>query len=301
MKTKRIFKKIFIAVDYYFKAISILKNNPDLFRYILYSWSVTLIVFFAAFIIYVSACLSNIIKWAKTLSVPEKFNQAVIQASNKILAALNKIAVKKIEIDQALIEEHAITAWLCVFGAVIAFLIALAIQDFLRTNITNKMTYEIERIITGKVLKAKKNKEKRTFWGYIKLIFQVIKKFIKKAILFLLTIIAVIILYNIPVLGKIVSFFSAGYCTGLFYLNSVFERRKTKQKRKKRKILKNFWLVITFGWISLGVVLIPFINVIFMPLNIIAGTIIAVEKVDRRKQSFTKSSAKVKRKRTAKH
>ena len=292
IKFSCILKKIFIAVYYYIKAIKTLKNNPNLFRCVVSSWYISLKVFFYAFLVYLPTIFINKI-WLEKVEVPKNFEQNAIKSVNQMVSdsKILQTILKIMEIKQSSLEENAMVICVCLLTGIIFLLIAFILHDFCTSNINRKIIFVVEKITTGKVLKGKDDKSSKSFWYFIKLIFMIIKK----SIILLLTIILLIALCYIPMMGKIITLFFSGYFPGIFYLNIIFKKRKISQKRKKRRILKNIWLVVSFGWISIGIVLIPFINIILMPLNIIAGTMIAVEKVDRRKQSFTRSHPRTKK------
>ena len=98
----------------------------------------------------------------------------------------------------------------------------------------------------------------------------------------LLVALLVLILWLIPVinvLAPLVWFLWSGWLLGLQYLDYGADTRQVSFENMKARARQHRWLVGSFGCLTLTLTMVPMINLLVMPVAVIAGTLIWLERV----------------------
>jgi CysZ protein len=150
-------------------------------------------------------------------------------------------------------------ATLVVFGAILA----LGITSIIAAPIYDFVSQAVERELTGKVVQTV---------GWTQFLSALVSEFKKILFIFCLT----IILLFIPVLN-VISIAIAALLLGWDFFDYPLSRRGWPLKQRLRLVRREGWRILGFGvWL-----VIPFVQVLFMPLAVVGGTMLALEALER--------------------
>ena len=155
--------------------------------------------------------------------------------------------------------------------AVPSLLLYYILQNIINSWFYKRLSRQVEKIVLGKVIAGKKQGFFQAIFQSIADLFSSLGDLLKVALLFLL-------LNLIPILGQLASLILLAYRSAKSYLNYVLERRDLNYKQIKSKLRAKFGMVVGFGFACLLAMLIPILN----PITIVAGTLLAIEHIDKR-------------------
>ena len=98
----------------------------------------------------------------------------------------------------------------------------------------------------------------------------------------LLILFVVGVIYFIPVINVLASaiwFLWSGWLLGMQYIDFGADNRQVPFEVMLERLKTKRWLVLTFGAIVLSLTMIPLVNLVIMPIAVIAGTLIWVEQL----------------------
>ncbi len=147
---------------------------------------------------------------------------------------------------------------------VVAIVAALLMVTVIASPIYEVISVAVERDITGKEPPAQN-------W---KTIFRVMLAEIKKAVFILLISLGLLFLPGMNVL----SFFGAAIMVGWGFYDYVPARYGMSFSERLGLLRQDFWKVLGLGlWL-----VIPFVQIVLMPLAIVGGTVLGVERLQKR-------------------
>lgn len=101
----------------------------------------------------------------------------------------------------------------------------------------------------------------------------------------LLVLILVVVLWVLPginILASVLWFLWSGWLLGIQYIDYGADNRQIPFLQMKQRVRSRPWLVLSFGCVVLGLTMLPLVNLVVMPVAVIAGTLIWVEALDDR-------------------
>ena len=284
--------KIFIGVGYYFKGISFWLHHRRLWKYAIIPWIIAIIAALIAlallpFIIYYLTQWLNHITFFREMP-REKFYQHIF-----------------------------------VMALIPSWLLFLIIQNLFNGASLQKLSWKVEEEIAGRVIVSQSPGFWRSFLDKLKSC----KDWLAIGVVFLL-------LNIIPIIGQIAGLGYLCYQTGRSYLGYVYQRRNLAYDKQKSKNRKHRVEIIGLGIVCLLTLMIPvplinsvcrlnkghkdiglaifaiafillgvtLLNVLCLSYNVVGGTLLAIDKIDRRKimSKANKSSVKSRDKRRPK-
>ena len=95
-----------------------------------------------------------------------------------------------------------------------------------------------------------------------------------------LVLLVVAVVWFIPVVNVLASaiwFVWSGWLLGMQYIDYGADTRQIPFSQMKARLHKRRWLVMGFGCLVLALTMLPLVNLLIMPVAVIAGTLIWVE------------------------
>ena len=89
----------------------------------------------------------------------------------------------------------------------------------------------------------------------------------------------VLVIYFIPVVNVLAStvwFLWSGWLLGMQYIDFAADNRQVPFTVMLERLKTKRWMVLTFGSVVLGLTMLPLVNLVIMPVAVIAGTLIWV-------------------------
>mgnify|MGYP000865829420 CR=1 FL=1 len=261
----------FSGVAHYYKGAFFLLRHASLWKYVLIPWGISLFVFLAVVFAYLFTFSSYIAPWAKTIELPKKVKSEFVDALLKILG--------NIEVDRGKLEENIMLLIFLVLFGIVALIIFFVVQSIASKSFNERLSCKVEEMVSGKVMLGKS----MGFWQGVWQATRDKLKFLKSAFLLGMLLLG---LNFIPGIGQAASFLVAGYYTGISYLDYVFDRRKYSYDLKKKKIKRHLAEIVGFGSVCFLVLMVPGLNILLMPFNVVSGTLLGVEcsKVPKKKK-----------------
>lgn len=264
--------KIFHTLSYHWKATQLLFSHKRLWKYILWPWLIALFIFFIFFVVYIWVCAAYVPRIQQKIPLNEKYRQD-----------LREFLTVKLQVTPQLANEKPVETALQILFAIFAFALAILCQSIINAPFNERLSREVERILTRRLIVGSSP-------GYWKELWQGFRDKSKEIGLYLLVILFLLPFQLVPILGQIISLVVAFFLTGKAYCGYVFERRKLSFAVQKNKFRHHFLSITVFGAVSFLILITPVVNIFFLPLNVIAASMLCVERWDRRilvrKKSF---------------
>ena len=92
----------------------------------------------------------------------------------------------------------------------------------------------------------------------------------------------VLVIYFIPVVNVLAStvwFLWSGWLLGMQYIDFAADNRQVPFTVMLERLKSKRWMVLTFGSVVLGLTMLPLVNLVIMPVAVIAGTLIWVNEL----------------------
>ena len=92
----------------------------------------------------------------------------------------------------------------------------------------------------------------------------------------------VLVIYFIPVVNVLAStvwFLWSGWLLGMQYIDFAADNRQVPFTVMLERLKTKRWMVLTFGSVVLGLTMLPLVNLVIMPVAVIAGTLIWVNEL----------------------
>ncbi|MFT6600012.1 MAG: CysZ protein [Alloalcanivorax sp.] len=92
----------------------------------------------------------------------------------------------------------------------------------------------------------------------------------------------VLVIYFIPVVNVLAStvwFLWSGWLLGMQYIDFAADNRQVPFTVMLERLKRKRWMVLTFGSVVLGLTMLPLVNLVIMPVAVIAGTLIWVHEL----------------------
>ncbi len=258
---KNILKQIQYGFLYPFLSIKILFSNKVLWKYIIYTWLIAFLFLFLFYVAYLVVGCLYVVSLAKYLDphIPSAMKEALVQ----FLVNIGR--------EESLVRSKILEETLHFLFLVSAILSALIVQAIANKPWNNKISKQVERFLTGRVIQNKP----LPFW-------QGFKDRMRERFFYFFASLLLIPAFFVPYLREAAIFLYPSFFAGKAYCEYVLDRRQLSYKLKKKKVKKNFFLILTLGSVCLLFLMIPVLNIIFISLNVIAGTMAVVEKIDPR-------------------
>ena len=225
-----------------FRALKLIKNTPRIYKFMAAPIIINIIVF--AIAIYVGSHYFT------------KYIDRILPDGSTWIAILFYVIIVLFIIAVAAIIYFTFTA--------IAHLVAAPFNDLL--------SEEIEKKLTGK-----KVDEKFSFSKILEDVGRTMKNEIKKFLLFGFFQVIILVFNLIPVIGQFIyaalSILITAYVLGYGYFAIPCDRQRIPLLDQFAYIRKNKMLFLGFGLISSFLIIIPILNLFFLPVCVVAGTI----------------------------
>lgn len=101
----------------------------------------------------------------------------------------------------------------------------------------------------------------------------------KKLIYRIPILIVSLILLFIPLFGQILAVLLNSWCLSIDFTSYAFENNKITFKETRQTLVKHKCLLLSFGIGAWAILLIPFLNILMMPIAICGATILWVERI----------------------
>lgn len=118
------------------------------------------------------------------------------------------------------------------------------------------------------------------------MIFRTLKREVRKtwdwlwrSLLVLLVVLVVSLIPGINILASAIWFLWSGWLLGIQYIDYGADNRQVSFADMKRRLQQQRWLVLGFGCCVLALTMIPLVNLVIMPVAVIAGVLIWVEQL----------------------
>lgn len=121
----------------------------------------------------------------------------------------------------------------------------------------------------GRMLRRTVTREIRKTWDWL-----------WRTLAVLLIVAALWLIPGVNVLASVVWFLWSGWLLGIQYIDYGADNRQVSFNAMKRRAAQRPWLVLSFGCVVLGLTLLPLVNLVIMPVAVIAGTLIWLEGLD---------------------
>ena len=98
----------------------------------------------------------------------------------------------------------------------------------------------------------------------------------------LLILFVVMVVYFIPVVkvfASVIWFLWSGWLLGMQYIDFAADNRQVPFTVMLERLKSKRWMVLTFGSVVLGLTMLPLVNLVIMPVAVIAGTLIWVNEL----------------------
>lgn len=100
-----------------------------------------------------------------------------------------------------------------------------------------------------------------------------------RTLLVLLVVLVVSLIPVVNVLASVIWFLWSGWLLGIQYIDYGADTRQVSFVEMKRRLRQQRWLVLGFGCAVLALTMIPLVNLVIMPVAVIAGVMIWVEQL----------------------
>ena len=84
---------------------------------------------------------------------------------------------------------------------------------------------------------------------------------------------------RVNVLASTVWFLWSGWLLGMQYIDFAADNRQVPFTVMLERLKSKRWMVLTFGSVVLGLTMLPLVNLVIMPVAVIAGTLIWVNEL----------------------
>lgn len=254
-------KQIGYGLSCPWRATQILFGNKILWKYIFFTWLIAFFFLFLFYILYIVFACIYIAPMAEHLdeNIPAKMKKELV----KVLLSMGRPEDKA--------KEKTIEEILHIFFLLLAIVLALIVQAIVNKPINNKISKQVEKIVTGRIVQFKPP----PFWKAFK------QKMKERFLFFFLSLLFVPVFY-IPYLRSVAILLYSSFFAGKAYCEYALDRRYLSYDLKKKKMKKHFFLISSLGLVCFIFLMIPVLNLLFISVNIISGTIASVEKIDYR-------------------
>lgn len=100
-----------------------------------------------------------------------------------------------------------------------------------------------------------------------------------RAVLILLVVLVIYFIPVVNVLASAVWFLWSGWLLGMQYIDYAADNRQVPFTVMLERLKTKRWLVLTFGSVILGLTMLPLVNLVIMPVAVIAGTLVWVHEL----------------------
>ena len=253
--------RFFTGIGYFFRGVGFLLSHPRLWIYALLPWIISLLTLGG-------------IAWLAYWSYGEYVGPWIIQAGDHTAVLAKNAGPFMKSLYQILSWLITTLAWIIammvyvVFGVLWTFIIAKILSD----PFNDLLAAKVEEIATGRVVEYQV--------GILGAIWRTIVNGIRSLVDYLIICLLLLLLNLLPIIGQIIGLIFAWYFLAIPYLDYTLERRGLSYEDKKQKRRENASLIIGFGMTCFIVLLIPVINFFVIPICVVTGTLLVVEKID---------------------
>ena len=253
--------RFFTGIGYFFKGGAFLLSHPRLWIYAILPWLISLLTLggiawlaFWSYGEYVGPWLVQCGDYLATLAKNSgPFMKTVFQALAWLITVLGRIMVTLVYI---------------VFGVLWTFIVAKILSD----PFNDLLAAKVEEIATGRVVEVQ--------LSIIGTIWRMIINGIRTIIDYLIICVILLLLNLLPLIGQIIAMIFAWYFLATPYIDYTLERRGLSYDDKKQLLRQNAFMIIGFGMTCFIVLLIPLVNLFIIPISVVTGTLLAIEKIE---------------------
>lgn len=266
-----------VGLFYYCKGVFFFLTHPVLLKYTLLPWIILAVLFssvlgpyFLLYPQYFDDFKRLLGEHASAEIVVKLILASVILPVMALLLVIPVAGPRLFEYAMTFVFGKDIKVFVNLILGIFALLVFLLVQGIVNKFFYKKLSRKVEEIVLGKVVPPGNKGFFREVWEGIKDLLHALKTYIGLAFVLL-------VCSFIPGVREVASVLSVSYCTGVAYLDYLFKRRNLHHQSKKEMIRHNLGLVLGFGSMCFVLLFFPIVNIFFIPLNIVVGTLLALE------------------------